>query len=78
MEKKRIYTPALVLMIVGLVFSLISPLVAYVCCIISIVMAVKNRAAHSFKLVIGLDVLALILAVINHVYTAMLIMKAQG
>lgn len=78
MEKKRIYTPALVLMIVGLVFSLISPLVAYVCCIISIILAVKNRAAHSFKLVIGLDVLALIIAVVNNIYAAKMIMQMQG
>lgn len=78
MEKKRIYTPALVLMIVGLVFAFISPLVAYVCCIVSIVLAVKNRAAHSFRLVIGLDVLALIIAIVNNIYAAMMIMKMQG
>ena len=78
MEKKRIHTPALVLMIVGLVFAFISPLVAYVCCIISIVLAVKNRAAHSFKLVISLDVLALVIAVVNNIYAAMMIMKMQG
>ena len=78
MEKKRIHTPALVLMIVGLVFAFISPLVAYVCCIISIVLAVKNRAAHSFKLVISLAVLALVIAVVNNIYAAMMIMKMQG
>ncbi|MCM1133204.1 MAG: hypothetical protein NC340_07000 [Ruminococcus flavefaciens] len=46
MEKKKIHVPSLVLMIVGLVFSFISPIVTYVCSIISLVMSIRKRRSN--------------------------------
>ena len=75
MEKKNFYTPSLVLMIIGIIFSLISPLVAYVCCIISIVMCAKNKAEFRVKPVIILDIVGLVIAVANNILAAMMFMN---
>lgn len=77
MEKKKIHVPSLVLMIVGLVFALISPIVTYVCSIISLVMSIKKRKVNKTTYAIVLNIIALLIAVANHTYAVMMIMEKQ-
>lgn len=74
MEEKKIHVPSLVLMIVGLVFALISPIVTYVCSIISLVMSIKKRKVNKTTYAVVLNIIALLIAISNHVYTVMMIM----
>lgn len=73
MEKKKIHVPSLVLMIVGLVFSFISPIVTYVCSIISLVMSIRKRRSNKTTYAIVLNIIALLIAVANHVYIIMIL-----
>ena len=77
MEKKKIHVPSLVLMIVGLVFTLISPIVTYVCSIISLVMSIKKRKVNKTTYAIVLNTIALLIAAANHAYAVMMIMEKQ-
>lgn len=77
MEKKKIHVPSLVLMIVGLVFALISPIVTYVCSIISLVMSIKKRKVNKTTYAIVLNIIALLIAAANHTYAVMMIMEKQ-
>ena len=74
MEKRKVYTPALVLMIIGVIFSLFSPLVAYILCTISIVQCVKNKLEYRTVPVIVFDVIGLLAALANHIYSALFYM----
>lgn len=73
MEKKKIHVPSLVLMIVGLVFSFISPIVTYVCSVISLVMSIRKRRSNKTTYAIVLNIIALLIAVANHIYTIMIL-----
>lgn len=73
MEKKKIHVPSLVLMIAGLVFSLISPIVTYVCSIISLIMSIRKRKVNRTTYAVVLNIIALLIAVANHVYAVMII-----
>lgn len=73
MEKKKIHVPSLVLMIVGLVFSFISPIVTYVCSIISLVMSIRKRRSNKTTYAIVLNIIALLIAAANHIYTIMIL-----
>lgn len=64
-------------MIVGLVFALISPIVTYVCSIISLVMSIKKRKVNKTTYAIVLNIIALLIAVANHTYAVMMIMEKQ-
>ena len=77
MENQKFYTPSLVLMIVGLVFSLLSPLVAYICCIISLVLSIKHKNEFKIKTVVILDIVGLVLAVANNIYAVILLNGMQ-
>lgn len=74
MEEKKIHVPSLVLMIVGLVFSLISPIVTYVCSIISFIMSIKNRKINKTLYAIILNIIALVVAVANNIYAIIIMM----
>ena len=74
MEEKKIHVPSLVLMIVGLVFSLLIPIVTYVCSIISIVMSVKKRKEHKTTYAIVLNIVAILIAIANHICGVMILM----
>ena len=74
MEEKKIHVPSLVLMVVGLVFSLLSPIVTYVCSIISLVMSIKKRKENKTTYAIVLNIVALLIAVVNHIYGVMILM----
>lgn len=65
--KKSVHIPSLVLMIIGAVFSLLLPIVAYPCCIISLVMSMKRRGEFNTKPVIIVDIIALAVALVNSV-----------
>jgi hypothetical protein len=72
LEKKKVHTPALVLMIVGAVFSIVFPIIAYVCCIISLVFAIKNRKVNKTTATIVIDIIALVVALTNSIFGAMI------
>lgn len=74
MENKEIYVPSLVLMIVGLVFAFLIPLAAYVCCTISLVMSVKKRKKFKTAYAIPINIIALLIALANHIYTTLVLM----
>ena len=77
MENQKFHTPSLVLMIVGLVFSLLSPLVAYICCIISLVLSIKHKDEFKIKTVVILDIVGLVVAVANNIYAVILLNGMQ-
>ncbi|MEE5994048.1 MAG: hypothetical protein V3G42_12535 [Oscillospiraceae bacterium] len=65
------------LLIVGLVFSLLSPLVAYICCIISLVLSIKHKNEFKIKTVVILDIVGLVVAVANNIYAVILLSGMQ-
>lgn len=75
---KKIHVPSLVLMIIGAVFSFISPIVTYVCSIISLVMSVQKRKTHKTTYAIVINIIALIIALINHILSVMIYLNAMG
>jgi hypothetical protein len=72
MENKKVHTGSLVLMIIGLLFALIIPIVTYPCSIVSLVLAIKNKDLYKTKLIIILNIVALILALINSIFGVLL------
>ena len=72
MENKKVHTGSLVLMIIGLLFALIIPIVTYPCSIVSLVLAIKNKELYKTKLIIILNIVALILALINSIFGVLL------
>jgi len=62
---KKIHVPSLVLAIVGLVFALLLPLVAYPCLIVGLVLAVKKRGTHKTMAALVMCIIGLIVAVVN-------------
>ena len=72
MENKKVHTGSLVLMIIGLLFALIIPIVTYPCSIASLVLAIKNKELYKTKLIIILNIVALILALINSIFGVLL------
>ena len=67
-EEKKSHTPTLVLMIIGLVFSILFPLVTYPCSIISLVFAINKRNEYKTKYAIILNIIALVIAVANSIF----------
>ncbi len=66
-QNKRTHTPSLVLMIIGLVFAILLPLVTYPCSIISLVMSISKKKEYKTKLLIILNIVALVIAIVNSV-----------
>ncbi len=75
MEKKKIHVPSLILMIIAAVFALLSPIVTYVCGIISLVMSISKRKTHKTTYAIVINIIALAAAVAVHVYNTIVIMN---
>ena len=73
---KKLHTPSLVLSIIGLVFSLLFPLVTYPCSIIALVQSVKHGKTHKTTAALVMSVIALPIAVINSIAGA--VMGAMG
>ena len=62
---KKTYVPSLVLSIVGLVFALLLPLVAYPCLIVGLVLAVRRRATHKTMAATVMCIVGLVVALVN-------------
>lgn len=75
---KKVHVPSLVLMIIGVVFSLLIPIVTYVCSIISLVMSIQKRKTHKTTYAIVINIIALIIALINHIWAVMIYLNAMG
>ena len=69
---KRLHVPSFVLSIIGLVFSVLLPLVTYPCSIIALVQSVKYKQSHRTKAAFVMSVIALPIAVINSILGAVL------
>ncbi len=69
---KQIHVPSLVLSIVGLVFALLLPIVAYVCCIVGLVLAYKYREANQTIAAMVMCIVGLAIALINSILGAMI------
>ena len=68
----KLHVPSLVLSIVGLVFSLLLPIITFVCSIVGLVMANNNRETHKTKAAYIMCIIGLIIAVINSAFGAYL------
>lgn len=73
-ENKKIHVPSLVLLIIGIIFAFIIPLIAYICCIVSLVMSIRSRNHFKTKYAIALNIVGILIALANHIYTAMMLM----
>ena len=65
-EKPR-HTPSFVLSIIGLIFSILFPLVTYPCSIIALVQSVKYKQSHRTNAAFVMSVIALPIAVLNSI-----------
>ena len=66
-DKKPSHTASLVLGILTIVFSLVSPLVSYILGIVGITKASNNRHTHSTTAGLVCSIVGLVLAFINHI-----------
>ena len=73
---KRIHTASLVLSIIGLVFSILLPIITYPCSIIALVMANKRRGTHKVTAAIVMSIIGLAVALVNSAIGAF--MGVQG
>lgn len=64
---KKNHIPTLVLMIIGLVFSILITYVTYVCSTISLVFAIKKRKTNKTTYAIILNIIALVIAIANSI-----------
>lgn len=72
-QKNGVHTPSLVLMIIGLIFWIILPIVTYCTAIPSLVMSAKRTKEFSgCTVIIVLDILAIGLALINSFFGAII------
>ena len=69
---KKTHVASLVLSIVGFVFAILLPLIAYPCAIVGLVLSVKRRHSHKTTAAMVLCIIALIVALINSVLGAFL------
>lgn len=75
-ERKKLCVSSLVLGIVGLVFSVIVPLVSYACAIPGLVIGLKRRKRnYSSSAGIVLSIVALSLALLNSVFGILMTIK---
>ena len=61
----KTHVPSLVLSIVGLVFSLLLPLITYPCSIAGLVLAVNHRSTYKTTAALVMCIIGLVLAVVN-------------
>lgn len=71
-DKKPTHTTSLVLGILTIVFSLVSPLVSYILGIVGITKASNNRQTHSTTAGLVCCIVGLVLAVANHILSIVL------
>lgn len=64
-NSKKIHIPSMVLLIIGAVFAILLPLVAYPCSIISLVMSILKRKEFKTTYAIILNIIVLLIAVVN-------------
>ena len=62
---RKIHVASLVLSIIGLVFSLLFPLVTYPCSIVGLVMAVKKKSECKTTAALVMCIIGLVIAIIN-------------
>ena len=63
--EKKVHVASLVLSIIGLVFSILFPLVTYPCSIVGLVMAVKKRPTNKTTAAFVMCIIGLVIALIN-------------
>lgn len=76
--EKKIHVPSMVLSIIGLLFSLLLPIVTYPCSIVALVMSVNNKAAYKTKPQFIIAIIGLILAAANSILGVVLQMQLMG
>lgn len=75
-DRKPTHTTSLVLGILTIVFSLLSPLVSYILGIVGITKASNNRHTHSTTAGLVCSIVGLVLAVANHILGIVLQLSA--
>lgn len=75
-ERKKLCVSSLVLGIVGLVFSVIIPVVSYACAIPGLVIGLKRRRKnYNSTAGVALSIIALSLALLNSVFGVLMTIK---
>lgn len=75
-ERKKLCVSSLVLGIVGLVFSVIIPVVSYACAIPGLVIGLKRRRRnYNSTAGVALSIIALSLALLNSVFGVLMTIK---
>lgn len=75
-ERKKLCVSSLVLGIVGLVFSVIVPVVSYACAIPGLVIGLKRRRRnYNSTAGVALSIIALSLALLNSVFGVLMTIK---
>jgi len=75
-QPRPLHVSSLVLSIIGLVFSILLPIVTYPCSIVGLVKAVKNRATHKTTAAFVMCIIGLVVAIANSAIGAF--MGVQG
>jgi len=61
----KVHISSLVLSIIGLVFSLLLPIVTYPCSIVGLVLAIKKRNTHKTTAAIVMCIISFVVAIAN-------------
>ena len=75
-QPRPLHVSSLVLSIIGLVFSILLPIVTYPCSIVGLVKAVKNRTTHKTTAAFVMCIIGLVVAIANSAIGAF--MGVQG
>jgi len=62
---RKTHVASLVLSVIGLVFSLLLPIVTYPCSIVALVMAIRKRDTHKTTAALVMSIISLVVAIIN-------------
>lgn len=74
---KKLYVPSLVLTIVGLVFSVLVPLITYICSIIGLALARKKKDEFKVTPAFVIGIISLVIAVIVHIINIYMLWSPQ-
>lgn len=61
----KIHIPSLILAIIGLIFSILLPVVTYPCSIVGLVMAVRKKAEYKTTAALIMCIIGLVVAIAN-------------
>jgi hypothetical protein len=75
--KKKVHVTSLILMIIGVLFALLLPIVTYPCSIISLVMSIKHRKEYITIYAIVINIIALLGALANSIAAAVITISAM-